>query len=346
MPKIKVRYVVEDTDRHGNVRLYLRRSGYKKVRLPSPIGSPAFWAAYHHAHELSRKTDKRIAGKAAKSGSFHWLCQQYYGSPGYKQLELRTQYVRRKFLDPIAEEKGNAPFALMEARHIRAMRDERADRPESANGLVKALRQLFAFAIEYDLAVQNPARDVPYLRSGSQGIHSWTLEEVQQFEATYPVGTKARLCFALLLYTGQRRSDVIRFGRQHIRDGWLHFTQHKNRKRKPVSLQIPIVPELQNIIDASPTGDLTFVVTERGKPFSDAGFGNRFRRWCDEAGLKQCSAHGLRKVASARLAEKGCTELEIMAITGHQTSKEVMRYTKAARQRTMAESAMDKLSKG
>jgi hypothetical protein len=67
----------------------------------------------------------------------------------------------------------------------------------------------------------------------------------------------------MLLYTGQRRSDVIRFGKQHVRGKFLSFTQHKNR-----NIELPIISELQKIIDASPTGDLTFLVTDFGRPFS------------------------------------------------------------------------------
>jgi len=135
----------------------------------------------------------------------------------------------------------------------------------------------------------------------------------------------------------------VRFGRQHVRNKSLSFTQHKNRRSKPITLQIPIVPQLQRVIDASPCGDLTFLVTEFGRPFSASGFGNIFRRWCNEAGLKNCSAHGLRKAAAARLAELGATEHEIMAVTGHRTSKEVTRYTRAARQKILAERAMARL---
>lgn len=98
------------------------------------------------------------------------------------------------------------------------------------------------------------------------------------------------------------------------------------------------------MIDASPTGDLTFLVTAHGRAFTNNGFGNRFREWCDKAGLPHCSVHGLRKAAAARLAELGCTEFEIMAITGHQTSKEVTRYTKAASQKTRAASALVKMT--
>lgn len=158
------------------------------------------------------------------------------------------------------------------------------------------------------------------------------------------VPASARLAFALLLYTGQRRSDVMRFGRQHVRNGWLKFTQHKNRRAKPATLEIPIVSELHSIIDASPCGDLTFLVNRFGRPFTSAGFGNKFRQWCDEAGLKHCSAHGLRKAAAARLAELGASEHEIMAVTGHRTSKEVTRYTRAARQKILAGRAMARLT--
>lgn len=138
--------------------------------------------------------------------------------------------------------------------------------------------------------------------------------------------------------------DTVLFGRQHVRDGWLVFTQHKGRNRNPVRMEIPIIPELQRIIDQTATGDLAFLVTAFNRPFTSNGFGNRFRKWCDEAGLKECSVHGLRKAAAARLAELGCTEQEIMAITGHRTSKEVTRHTRAASQKTRAESALRRLS--
>ena len=226
------------------------------------------------------------------------------------------------------------------------LRNELADRPEAANAIVKALRQVYSYAAEAELVDYNPARDVAYIKSGSQGFHSWNLDEVQQFEKRHAIGTKARLALALLLYSGQRRSDVILFGRQHVRDSWLIFTQQKNRKRKPISLSIPMVPALRTIIAASPCGDLTFLVTEFGRPFTAGGFGNKFREWCDQAGLRHCSAHGLRKATAARLAELGASEHEIMAVTGHQTSKEVTRYTRAARQAILAGSAMARLASG
>jgi integrase len=212
---------------------------------------------------------------------------------------------------------------------------------------VKALRQVFKWAVEAEHLDTNPAKEIPYIQTGSQGFHSWTMDEVHQYEERHPIGTRARLALALLLYTAQRRSDVVRFGHKMAHDGWLKFTQWKNANRNPISLEIPILPVLQRIINATtPLGKDTYLVTEFGKPFSVAGFGNRFRKWCDEAGLPHCSALGLRKAGSARLAERGASDREIMAITGHQTAKEVDRYTKGARQKKLAASAMEKWEQG
>ena len=343
--KIKLKYVVEDVDRHGNVRLYYRHHG-RKIRLPGPVGSPEFLAAYKAAAAGQVKTEAVPKAGHVVPGSIRALCVQYYKSAMFGELDPRTQKVRRGILERFCQHKngGDKPFALLQPKNVRARRDEMMDRPEAANSMVKALRQLYKFAIRYDLHDRNPAAEVEFLKSGSDGFHSWTLGEIEQFEETHPVGTMARLALALALYTGQRRSDIVQFGRPHVRDGWLVFTQHKNRNKNPVRLEIPIVPELQRIIDASPTGELTFLTTAFNRPFTSNGFGNKFRKWCNQAGLQHCSVHGLRKAAAARLAELGCSEFEIMAITGHRTSKEVTRYTRAANQKTRAEAALKRMT--
>ncbi len=145
---------------------------------------------------------------------------------------------------------------------------------------------------------------------------------------------------ALMLYTACRRGDVIRLGPQHIKDGQLEYRQAKNSKRKPSDISIPVHADLMEIIQATPREHLTFLTTEYAKPFTDAGFGNWFRDRCNEAGLKDCSAHGLRKASAKHLAECGATTLEIMSIAGHKSLGEVERYTRAAGRKTLAESAM------
>lgn len=141
-----------------------------------------------------------------------------------------------------------------------------------------------------------------------------------------------RLALDLLLYTGQRKSDIVLFGSKHVKDGWLRFTQQKNRNSKPVTLEIPILPQLAATIAATPSGHLTFLVSKLGKPFSVAGFGMRFRDWCDAAGLPECTAHGLRKIAAVRTAQNGATPAQLMAIFGWRDIKQAELYTRAADQ--------------
>lgn len=226
---------------------------------------------------------------------------------------------------------------------VEVLRDRKMAFPEAANNRIKAMRQVFKWGTKKKFAPSNPAREVSYFKSGSTGYHTWTPEEVRQFEERHPIGTKARLALALLMFTGQRRADITRFGRQHVRNGKLTFIQHKGRNRNPKQLTLPILPALQRIIDASPCGDLTFLVNDLNRPFTDAGFGNKFREWCNQAGLRHCSAHGLRKAGASIAAENGATSRQLMAVFGWSSLKMAELYARGADQKRLAEDAMHML---
>ena len=339
----------EDRDRHGNIRIYHRAKGRPKVRIHGTPWTPAFMAAYEAANgEVMTPQGKGIA-----PGTWHWLCIRYFTECAeYKRLDARTQHIRRQILEATFDEPiapgsprffRDFPLSRMTADAVEVLRDRKIHTPESANARIKAIRQVFKFGVKKKLAPNNPARDVEYFKSGSEGFHTWTPEEVRQFEERHPIGTKARLALALMLFTGQRRSDIIRFGKQHTKGGkHLTFTQHKGRNRKPHRLTLPILPVLQKIIDATPCGDLTFLVNDWGRPFTDAGFGNWFRDRCVEAGVPG-RAHGLRKAGATIAANNGATSRQLMAIFGWDTLKEAERYTRNADQQRLAESAMHML---
>ncbi|HRN87912.1 MAG TPA: tyrosine-type recombinase/integrase [Hyphomicrobium sp.] len=358
MVSVKYPYVYEDVDRHGNVRLYFWRKGQRKVRIRETPGTEAFAAHYEqllHASEAGKLAHATHADRNTPTpGTWRWLCIEYFGSPTFRRLEPTTQTTRRRILESTLDEPIHPgspetfaafPLSRMTSKALRVLRDRKANMPEAANGRVKAIRAVFAWALEQEHVAANPARDVLRIKNASSGYHSWTPEEVEKFEKHHPIGSKPRLALALLTYTGVRRSDLVRLGKQHVRDGWLRFKQHKNRNRHPVEVEIPILPELQRIVDASPTGDLTYLVTAYGRPFTAAGFGIRFREWCDKAGLPHCTAHGLRKAGAAIAAENGASEHQLMAIFGWQTIKEAERYTKAARRKKMAGDAMPLLKR-
>lgn len=358
MVDLKLKYVYQDVDRHGTVRVYFwRGKGTPKVRLKAPIGSADFLAEYR---ELIRKAE---AGEPVKSptkvlrptqGTFAALIATYRASASFRMLDIETQKVRIRHYDSCCLEPvhpGSAalfrdfPLSRLDSKAIRVLRDRKAiETPVAANERLKALRTLFKWAAEEQHVERDPSAEVKRIPHRSDGHHSWTLDEVAAFEARHPIGTKARLALALLLYTGLRRSDVVRLGPQHIKDGWLLLRQWKNRNHTPVDIELPVLPELRSALAASPTGNLAFLVTEYGKPFSAAGFGNWFRERCNEAGLKECSAHGLRKAGATRAAEAGATAHQLMSIFGWSTLAEAERYTKKAARRKLAASAAELLS--
>src|SRR5262249_14152781 len=147
------------------------------------------------------------------------------------------------------ERFADFPIVRMTGKAARVLRDRKREFPQAANVRVKAIRRLCRWALEDEIpgVKSNPARDVSYLRGRPGGFHPWTTSEVEQYEKCHPIGSTARLALALLLYTGQRRSDVVLFGRQHVRSGWLLFTQQKNRNRRPIKLELPVLPVLQRI---------------------------------------------------------------------------------------------------
>lgn len=322
MALLRLKYVVLDVDRHGNRRYYYRHHG-KKVRLPGEPASPEFTEAL----ELARQAGKAVPLSKAHPGSMRALLESFYRSGLFKTLDPRSQRVRMNILEAWAQGKDDKPFRMIERRHIVKWRDAKAETPGAATNLVKALRHVFAYAVECELITKNPASDVKYLRKKGGGFHTWTIEEVRQFETHWPIGTKQRLAMALLLYTAQRRSDMVTFGKQMLRgDGRLHYVQKKTGKKMATLMIEP----LREIIAATSSKGLTFLETNKGLPYTAAGFGNAFREWCNEAGLPHCSAHGLRKALAARLAELGATASQIKDALGHASLSETSRYTEQA----------------
>lgn len=350
MPREHRKYVVHDTT-DGIDRWYFRRKGQPKVRLPGFPGSDEFNAAYHRALTGDRPVKETVGPTLATKDTFRWLGELYLASAECKQIDPGTVHVRRLIFQSICLEKvipngdklvGDMPLRRFDAKVVGTLMERKSSTPEAANNRRKLIGLIFGWAKKpaRGYVSSNPAEDVDRFRTKSGGYHAWTDEEIEQFEKCHPIGTKARLALALHLYLSQRRSDVVLFGKQHVKNGWIRFTQFKGRNVSPVTLELPIVAELQEIIDATKCGDLAFLVTEHGRPFSANGYGNKFRDWCNEAGLPHCSSHGLRKAGARRLAEKGKSGHQIKAVTGHRNLKEVDRYTEAARQKLLAASAL------
>jgi integrase len=329
-------------DRHGKPRYYFRKPGAKRVGLPGLPWSPEFMAAHSTAMSNEADTREMVGSRAIVPGTITALTFAYLNSPSFKVLSVATRTTYRGIIESFRALAGDKGVKTLRREDIARLMMNRASTPAAANNLLRMFRLLMKFAVTDGWRSDDPTIGIKPLKMRAGGFYTWTEADIAAFQERHPIGSRARLALGLLLYTAQRRSDVVLMGRQHIRNEVLTIRQQKTG----VIVEVPVMPELREILDASPNNHLTFLVTAGGKPFTAAGFGNWFRAVCNEANLPhECAAHGLRKAASRRLAEAGCTAHQIMAITGHKTLREVTRYTEAFDRRGQAQVAIAKLRK-
>jgi integrase len=340
-PRLKLpRYVHAFIDRHGKPRFYFRRSGFKRVQLPGLPWSPEFMAALELAEKGAPKIE--IGTRRTRPGTVAAAVASYFGSLAFANLAETTRQSRKTLLERFRSEHGDKGIATLARAHVERMVAAKAMTPGAALNFLVSLRGLMRHAVAVGLRMDDPTAGVHGPKLRSAGFYSWTEEDIAAFEAKHPLGSRARLALALLLYSAQRRADVIRLGRQHLRDGLLHVRQSKTGK----PLAIPLHPELRAVLDTTPSEHLTFLVTMSGKPFHADAFTHWFKRKCVEAGLPaRASVHGLRKAACRRLAEAGCSASVIAAISGHATLREVSRYTAAADQLRLARQGIEAVTR-
>jgi integrase len=335
MAVIKLDYVNEYTDRTGKKRRYFRRGGKRLGALPGEVGSEEFMAAYQgFLAENKPATPSPRTGE----GSFGRLVTEYYGSTPFKNLKPSSRTAYRYALEPLAKAHGHRLVRDMRADKIaKIIGDIGATRPGMANFTKSVLQKLMKHAVKAKWRTDNPVIGIERFKSGTH--HTWTEGELKTFETKWPLGTRERLAYALLLYTIQRVGDVAKMRRADIVDGELHVIQDKTG----AELYLPILPELAQAMKAYPAKGLALIGTENGKPLTRPGLSDFMARAIEQAGLPaKCVSHGLRKAGMRRMAEAAFTEKQIAAWSGHKTLREIERYTQAADQRRLARDATEK----
>lgn len=337
--KIKRRYpkwVHGYEDRHGKARFYLKRAGRKGVALPGLPWSPEFMAAYEQA--LGSSEDRKLGARTAAPGTVAAALISYYQSPAFgEQLAKSTRGSRRAILDAFRKEHGDKRIGRMHASALQNIIDKKT--PAAQRNFRKAIRGFVDYCRSQRLIDADPLGSIKLARMKKGGHHTWEEEDIERYREAHGPGTKARLALELLLQTGHARADVVRMGRQHIRAGKLSMRRQKTK----VQFDIPLLPDLVAEIERHPKTDLAYLVTEYDKPFTAAGFGNKFRDWCYQANLPHCSAHGLRKASAVRHALNGATVFELMAWHGWKTIEEAQRYVDEANRIRLSESAAAKM---
>jgi integrase len=304
MPRPRPPFLRREVTRHGTVVWYVRKGEGRRVRIRAAFGTPTFDAEYQAALSAT----PRPAKGGPVTGSIAWLIARYQETTAWTKLSKATQRQRQQMLAHVIKTAGTKPFTQITKLSLEAARDRRS----AAQGrkFLDVMRGLFRWAVRAGIAKVDPTVGITTPAAKTTGFHVWGEDDVAAYEARWPIGTRERVWFDVLLYTGLRRGEAVRLGRQHVRDGVATLKTEKTG----TEVTLPILPVLADTLAAGPCGDLAFIAGASGGPLTKESFGNFFRAACRAAGLKNRSAHGLRKAAATRAANAGATVAQLEAI--------------------------------
>jgi integrase len=337
MSKPRPPYLQRHVTRHGTVFWYVRVGRGDRVRIRGKYGSPEFMVAYHAA--VTGSPNAPAGPQKASKGTLAWLADRYRETSAWSSLSAATRRQRENILKHVLAASGDVAAGDIARKDIVAGVDRRRDRPAAARHFLETIRGLFQWALDAELVTVDPTQGIKAPRKSRDGHHTWTDDEIAAYEARWPLGTRERLAFDLLLYTGLRRGDVVTLGRQHVRNGVAMLRTEKTGE--PVA--IPILAPLAASIAAGPCGDLAFIAGDRGKPMVKESFGTWFGKACKAAGVPG-RAHGLRKAGATRAANAGATEHELMALYGWSEPRTAAIYTRKANRQRLAAQASAKIT--
>lgn len=338
MPRPRPPHLHQERTRHGRPVWYVRVGKGPRIRIKAELGTSMFHEEYQAALR-----GERLAPRSAKAGSLEWLIDRYRETAAWASLSLATRRQRENiFRQTVRGPAGQQPFTAITAKGLAAARDKRSSTPAQARHLIDAMRGLFKWAKGAGHVSSNPAAEVEYpLQRKSQGFPVWTEEDLEKYEKRWKMGTKERVWLAVLLYTGLRRGDAVRLGKQHVRGGVATIRTEKSQGQ--IEVCIPILPALEQVLKVGPTGELAFICGDRGGPLTKESFGNLFSEACRKAGIKK-SAHGVRKAGATRAANNGATVAQLEAIFGWVGGRMASHYTRSADRARLAREAIGKLA--
>jgi integrase len=343
MPRKRPPFVELWRDRHGKIRVYFRKDRGPRQPLPDTIGSDEFNAAYQTAL-LAQPAPAQDRFVRAAPGTLSALVASYMKSAAYVSLRETTKTGYASRLEVLRTEHGHRSVSGLTRERIETgILQPYVDRPGAALSILKMLRVLIRHAMSLD--VRNPLKlqhdpSTGIKRPKTKEIRAWTDAELARYEARWPIGTRQRTAYALMLYVGTARVDVHRMTWRQIDVTGVDYVRNKTG----IGVDLGLHSELQNALAAAPRDHVTIINTEYGRPFSVDGFSQFMRDAITAAGLPlDCKPHGLRKTLGRRMADAGCSAHEIMATLGHTTLAEAERYTREADRRRGGRQAVLKL---
>ena len=334
--KLTFRYV-QEVRRGKYVSTYYRRAG-QRVKIEGEPGSPAWIENYDRIHRSFESPGNELPGRIVR-GSMADLIARYRASPEYRRLRPKTRLEYDRAIAFLLSACGDKPAATLPRKFVIKLRNDNQDSPSRANKTIAFLKTLMNFAVDLEWRASNPCHNVKKLKLG-EGAKVWTAEQIATF--TDKARPHHRIAFELGLNTGQRLGDILAISWSAYDGATVTLKQQKTG----AELTIPCTRRLKMYLDSLPRRSPIIVTNADGKPYRRVdSYSNLFGAEIRAMGLSGISFHGLRKTAAAILAEEGCSEREIMALTGHRSTAMVSHYTRQADQKRRAESAVRRLDR-
>lgn len=319
MPRKLPPHLYREFTRHGNPVWYVRIGKGPRIRIRAEYSTDEFKAEYHAA--ITGTAPQRSS--KVKAGTLAWAVCLYRQSSAWLALSVATRRQRENIFKKIIASAGESDINDITRKIIVDGRERRAKTPAAARHFVETMRGLFRWAVDSEISRTDPTEGVKTAKKRSEGFAAWTDDDIETFDRRWPLGTRERVAKDVLLYTGLRRGDAAAFGRPHVKDGVARMTTEKTGER----VTFLIEPELADSLAAGPTGEMTYIAGERSRPMKKESFGNWFRDVCNAAGVKK-SAHGLRKAAATRDANRGWSESELESKYGWRGGRMASHYTR------------------
>lgn len=293
---------------------------------------------------ISRGHRRKTAGRVPEQAGHRYaglLWERYRETIAWTKHMPSTRRQRENIMKHVLAAAGKEPYVSINRKSIVAGRDKRRETPAQARHFLDAMRGMFAWALDAGHVKIDPTAGVKSpAKLQNDGFEAWTEADVEAYCRRWPIGTRQRVWLDVLLYTGLRRGDAVKIGKQHIRDGVA--TLRTEKSGETITVTLPVLAALQRTLDIGPTGDLAWICGARGEPFVKEAFGNAFSEAARLAGIPK-SAHGVRKIAATTAANNGATVAELEAIFGWQGGRMASLYTRAADRVRLAKAAMTKL---
>lgn len=308
------------------------RKGGKYTRLPDDMDSQEFWEAYWALR----------SGRTQQVSKTTWsaLIESYLKSPGYLSKSNGTRANYRRHCDAIREKNGQKDVRKFRRKDAIAARDALAETWSKANERLAVLSILCAHAVDLEWIDRNPVAGIGKLKGGE--YEPWPAGKLRAFERAAGSGTLARTVYELAIGTGQRLGDCIAMRWEDFDGEYMAVVQEKTGTR----LWVYCPQRLRDYLASLPRGGRHILAKNLVEPIGKRRVQAAVEAVREAIGAKdgpdRLVIHGWRYNAAVALADAGCSDLEIQAVTGHKSAEMVAKYRRRAGQREASKRAQQR----